>query len=78
VDFPSMRARDLLRVLKRKPLSYSASTQEGSHRKMTSAAGYPDLLFSFHERQTLAPGLVRKIMVKDVGLTPEQAIGLLR
>jgi predicted RNA binding protein YcfA (HicA-like mRNA interferase family) len=73
-----MRARDLLRVLKRKPLNYYVPTQEGSHRKMKSTAGYPDLLLSFHETQTLAPGLVRKIMVKDVGLTPEQAIGLLR
>jgi len=73
-----MRARDLLRAIMREPLKYYVHTQEGSHRKMKSAAGYPDLLFSFHDAQTLAPGLVRKVLVKDVGLTPEQAIGLLR
>jgi predicted RNA binding protein YcfA (HicA-like mRNA interferase family) len=73
-----MRARDLLRVLKREPLNYYVHTQEGSHRKLRSTAGYPELKHSFHEAVTLAPGLVRKIMVKDVGLTPEQAIGLLR
>lgn len=72
-----MRARDLLRVVMREPLNYGIHTQEGSHRKLKSAAGYPDLLFSFHDGQSLPPGLVRKILVKDVGLTAEQAIRLL-
>ena len=35
------------------------------------------MLFSFHDRATVPPGLVRKILVKTVGLTPEEAMRLL-
>jgi predicted RNA binding protein YcfA (HicA-like mRNA interferase family) len=75
--FPSLKARQLLSILKRAPLNYSIARQNGSHRLLESASGYPDLRFSFHDRQTLPPGLVRKILVDDVGLTPEEATGLL-
>jgi predicted RNA binding protein YcfA (HicA-like mRNA interferase family) len=77
-DFPSRKARQLRRVLEREPLAYSAATGTGgSHTKLMSANGYPELLFAFHDGQTLPPGLVRKILVKDVGLTPEAALALL-
>jgi predicted RNA binding protein YcfA (HicA-like mRNA interferase family) len=70
--FPSMKAGDLLRVLCRDPLGYSVDRQRGSHRRLVSEK-YPPLLFSFHDGVTVAPRLVRKILLQDVGLTAEEA-----
>jgi hypothetical protein len=39
--------------------------------------GYPKLIFSFHDGQTIPPGLVRKILMVDVGLSEEEARRLL-
>jgi predicted RNA binding protein YcfA (HicA-like mRNA interferase family) len=75
--FPSLKARQLLAVLSRSPLNYAVARQKGSHRLLKSESGYPDLRFSFHDGQTLAPGLVRKILVDDVGLAEDEAAGLL-
>jgi len=75
-SFPSMKAKDLLALLTRAPLDYRIARQKGSHRRLVSE-GYPPLTFAFHERRTLAPGLVRKILVRDVGLGEEEALKLL-
>jgi predicted RNA binding protein YcfA (HicA-like mRNA interferase family) len=75
--FPSLKAQKLLAILQRKPLEYEIVRQEGSHRVLESPNGYPRLLFSFHDKQTLPSGLIRKILVKDVGLTLDEAKGLL-
>lgn len=73
-----MKARELLRVLERHPLRYRARPgSKGSHRVLYSEAGYPSLLFAFHDGQTIPPGLVRKVLVKDVGLPVEEARALL-
>jgi len=77
VEYPSMKAGDLLALLARSPLSYQVVRSNGSHRRLESAAGYPPLTFAFHAGQTLPPGLVRKILVKDVGLTAAGARALL-
>lgn len=76
-DFPSLKANELLRALCREPLAYRITHSGGSHRRLTSDAGYPPLVFAFHDRQTIAPGLVRKVLCKDVGLDPETALGIL-
>ena len=78
-QFPSMKARQLRRVLERRPLEYAASStgSGSSHVKLESANGYPELLFAFHDKQTLPGGLVRKILTKDVGLSEEEALKLL-
>ena len=75
--FPSVKAGKMLRTLERKPLSYKVVRQKGSHRRLKSDAGYPDLLFSFHDGVTLPPRAVRKILTKDVGLSTEEALELL-
>jgi predicted RNA binding protein YcfA (HicA-like mRNA interferase family) len=74
--FPSLKARKMLAILMREPLCYAITRQRGSHRKLESRNGYPPLGFSFHDRATIPPGLVRKILVHDVGLTEEQATEL--
>jgi predicted RNA binding protein YcfA (HicA-like mRNA interferase family) len=75
--FPSMKARELRRVLERKPLSYETDHSRGSHFLLTSPTGHPPLRFAFHDADTVPGGLVRKILVNDVGLTEEKALGLL-
>jgi predicted RNA binding protein YcfA (HicA-like mRNA interferase family) len=75
-DFPSMKARDLLAVLMREPLSYEIARQRGSHRRLR-APGRPPLTFAFHDRATVAPGLVRKVLCRDVGLPEDEALKLL-
>jgi len=75
-DFPSLKARELLKVLTGQ-LGYSVARQKGSHRRLKSAEGYPPLTFAFHDGQSLAPGLVRDVLVKQVGLEPDEALKLL-
>jgi predicted RNA binding protein YcfA (HicA-like mRNA interferase family) len=72
-----MKARELLRILEREPLCYVVERRTGSHMRLTSQRGYQDLTFAFHDKDMVPPGLVRKILVKDVGLTVDDAIGLL-
>ncbi|MFV2063473.1 MAG: type II toxin-antitoxin system HicA family toxin [Chloroflexota bacterium] len=67
-QFPSLRWPQLERVLTRKPLGYRITHQVGSHRTL-EADGRPDLLLTFHDKQEIPRGLVRKILVKDIGLT---------
>lgn len=44
-QFPTMKAKPLLTILERKPLSYRVSRQSGSHRRM-EAPGRPPLTFA--------------------------------
>jgi predicted RNA binding protein YcfA (HicA-like mRNA interferase family) len=75
-QFPSIKAKRLLAILERKPLGYRVARQSGSHRRM-EAPGRPSLSFSFHDKATIASGLVRKILTKDVGLAEDEARKLL-
>jgi len=71
-----MKTRRLLAVLEREPLNYRVSRQSGSHRRM-EAPGRPPLTFAFHDKATIPSGLVRKVLVKDVGLAEDEARKLL-
>jgi predicted RNA binding protein YcfA (HicA-like mRNA interferase family) len=75
--FPSLRWPQLLRILERDPLRYHVVRQRGSHRTLRSDAGYPELHLAFHDRASIPPGLVRKILLRDIGLTESQARSLL-
>ena len=68
----------MLAILRRKPLQYRVIRQVGLHRLMASPNGYPELRFSFHDRATIAPGAVRKILTQDVGLSQKDALALVR
>ena len=74
--FPSIKAKKLLAVLERAPLSYRVARQSGSHRRLESE-GRPSFTFAFHDKATIRPALVRKILVKDVGLAEDEARKLL-
>ena len=71
-----MRARRLLAILERKPLGYRVTRQSGSHRRL-EARGRPPLTFAFHDNATIPAGLVRKILIKDIGLAEDAARKLL-
>ena len=58
-------------------LGYAVDRQRGSHKRMVSTLGHPPLTFAFHDGVEIPKGLVRKILVKDVGLTLEAAAQLL-
>ena len=75
-QFPTMKATRLLAILERKPLGYRVSRQSGSHRRM-EAPGRPPLTFAFHDNATVPSGLVRKVLVRDVGLAEDEARKLL-
>jgi predicted RNA binding protein YcfA (HicA-like mRNA interferase family) len=74
--FPSLKAKSLLAVLTGPPPHYRIARQRGSHRRLV-APGRPPLTFAFHASATIPPGLVRKILVRDVGLTEDEARELL-
>jgi len=59
------------RVLER--LGYVIERQRGSHRLM-KCSGRPDIHLSYHDKASVAPGMVRKILVGDVGLTEQEAL----
>jgi predicted RNA binding protein YcfA (HicA-like mRNA interferase family) len=74
--FPSLKARKLLRVLTGEPLGYRIVRQSGSHRRL-EAPGRPPITFSFHDRQTIRPATVKRILCSQVGLSEDEALRLL-
>lgn len=75
--YPAIKATQLLALLTRKPLDYEIVRRRGSHRRLESRSGYPPPTFAFHDSTTIPPGLVRKILERDVGLTEDEARALL-
>lgn len=68
--YPSMKPRALLKVLR--GLGYHEEQHNGgSHRWVTN--GTKRFRWAFHDRQTISPGLVKKILTRDVGLSDDEA-----
>jgi predicted RNA binding protein YcfA (HicA-like mRNA interferase family) len=74
--FPSLKAKQLLRVLQAEPLGYRIVRQKGSHRKL-EAASRPTIVFAFHDGQTIRPATIRDILCNQVGLSEREALALL-
>lgn len=71
--FPSMKATKLRQILKKK-LGYRVVPKSGHGSHMfLDAEGRPRILWAFHNGDTLAPGLVRSVLVKQAGLTLDEA-----
>lgn len=73
MQFPALKAQRLLAVLLREPLGYEILRQRGSHRRLRSRNGFPDVAFSYHDGASIPPGAVRKVLVMDVGLSEDEA-----
>lgn len=72
--FPSMKARQLRRVVDR--LGYVRVRKgSGSHQRL-EALGLPPITWAFHDGKTLAPGEVRKVLCAQIGLDTEEALAL--
>jgi predicted RNA binding protein YcfA (HicA-like mRNA interferase family) len=71
-----MKAKRLLAALERQPLGYRVVRQAGSHRRLRSPR-YPAFTFAFHDKATISADLVRKVLVRDVGLDEGEARELL-
>jgi predicted RNA binding protein YcfA (HicA-like mRNA interferase family) len=71
-----MKARRLRTLLERE-LGYRTVRSTGSHRTM-QASGRPPLTFAFHEGDTVGGHLVRNVLVKQVGLTEDEAREVIR
>lgn len=74
--FPSLKASAMLAVLQR-DLGYQIVRQRGSHRRL-EAEGRPSLTFAFHDGVSLSPGVVRDILVKQVGLSLDDALKVVK
>jgi predicted RNA binding protein YcfA (HicA-like mRNA interferase family) len=66
----------MLAVLQRE-LGYEVVRQRGSHRRL-EAEGRPPLTFAFHPGDSLSPGEVRDILVKQAGLKQDEALRVVR
>jgi predicted RNA binding protein YcfA (HicA-like mRNA interferase family) len=66
----------MLRLLQGE-LGYVVARQRGSHRRLV-AEGRPPLTFAFHDDRSLTPVEVRDILVRQVGLTLDDALKVIR
>jgi predicted RNA binding protein YcfA (HicA-like mRNA interferase family) len=60
----------------RAPLNYRIARQTGSHRRLV-APGRRSIVFAYHDRRTVPPHVVRRILVKEAGLEEDEARRLL-
>lgn len=66
-----MKARRFRKMLERQ-LGYKEVRRGGSHVTLESE-DHPTLTFAFHNGVEIGPAMVRQILVRDVGLTLEEA-----
>lgn len=75
--FGAMKARRLRTLLERE-LGYKlVSSKGGSHRKLASE-GRPQLTFAWHDGDEIGAAMVRTILVRQVGLSLDEAKELVR
>ena len=76
--FPSMGARQLKRLLKRK-LGYQEVPDSGSGSHVwLEAEGRPRIRWAFHDSRELAPIEVKRVLVTQAGLTLDEAKKVVR
>lgn len=76
-EFPSMKAKRMLRILMSEPLNYRIKAQRGSHRILVSES-YPQLLFAEHHAAEMSPLRVRAMLMGGVKLSEVEALELLK
>lgn len=65
--WPSAKANQVLVALM--GIGWQIKRQSGSHRTL-SRSGWPDFVFSFHDREEIGPHMLARI-AKNTGLKPE-------
>lgn len=76
-NFQTMKARDLLRILQRKPLSCSIMRTRGSHRTLKTPTGRI-FLYAYHDAKELSGHQVRKVLIDNLGLNETEALEVLQ
>jgi predicted RNA binding protein YcfA (HicA-like mRNA interferase family) len=66
-QWPSAKARDVLRALER--IGWRVKRQSGSHKTL-ARDGHADVVFAFHDRDEIGPKMLARLS-KHTGLTPE-------
>lgn len=74
-QFPSLRGRAFIRIIE--GLGYTCVRRNGSHRRY-EAPGRQPITVAFHDNADIPPGLVRSILTRQVGLTIEEALEVVR
>jgi predicted RNA binding protein YcfA (HicA-like mRNA interferase family) len=75
-EYPSLKPAQLLRLLREIGFEIEPGSRGGgSHLWVTN--GEVRLRWAFHKGATIPPGLVRKILTKDIGLTDDEVKQLL-
>ena len=76
-NFPTMKARELLRILQRKPLSCLIMRTRGSHRTLRTPTGRT-FQYAHHDAKELSGHQVRNVLMDDLRLTEKEALEVLR
>ena len=66
-NWPAAKARRVLAALIR--IGWTVKRSSGSHKTL-SRAGWPDVVFAFHEDEEIGPRMMARI-AKTTGLTPD-------
>jgi len=66
-EWPAAKARRVLAALLR--IGWRIKREGGSHRTL-ERAGWPDVVFAFHENEEIGPRMLARL-AKHTGLTPE-------
>jgi predicted RNA binding protein YcfA (HicA-like mRNA interferase family) len=67
-QWPSAKAKRVLAALLR--IGWQIKRQTGSH-KVLSRAGYPDVVFAFHDGEKIGPKMLARL-AKHTGLKPNE------
>jgi len=65
--WPSTKAQRVLAALQR--IGWTIKRESGSH-KVLARAGWPDVVFAFHDKEEIGPRMLARI-AKVTGLGPE-------
>jgi predicted RNA binding protein YcfA (HicA-like mRNA interferase family) len=66
-DWPAAKARRVLAALLR--IGWTIKRSSGSHKSL-SRAGWPDVVFAFHEDEEIGPRMLARL-AKKTGLRPD-------
>ena len=67
MNWPSAKATRVLAALLR--IGWSVKRQAGGSHRVLQRKGWPDFVFSFHDREEIGPRMLARI-AKHTGLTP--------
>jgi predicted RNA binding protein YcfA (HicA-like mRNA interferase family) len=71
--FLAIKAREMLRILKSKPLSYFSKRAARCSHLMLHSPERESILFYYHPNVEISGRVVKEVLIDKAGLTEEQA-----